>query len=1323
MSIDNKKTFLLSLGLLLTIALLFWTQSRFPALDQKAQMGQRTHFSALAFDVLYPLSPEQNTVQRIFYSSINWGYTNWKGMTFGLAFAAAFLSLLACLKLNQPRRSNHWLNVFKGSVMGAPLGVCANCSTPIAVGMYQGGIPVASALSALSSSPTLNFVVVTMSLSLLPLELVLSKYAMVLVYLWIVLPLLLNYLQPSRANAKLARSLEQQSTTKSVFQIGKPQLAYASCPVDMPGSWFQALQCTVVLFVKKLGFITKATLPFMILAGFLGALLAEFAPLDTLSVLPLTLGALLLVSLMAALFPVPIAFDVIVSVALLSMGVSTAYVGAVFFALGIFSLYPAMVIARDLSAKLSLAMMLSVIMLGVASGLLAESLDTTARANQAIEIQGSLKAERASQLLRRAARLCHRLGEPEQYQCFEQFVIRQLASQFNAEACVYLEDAREYRQRCESTFHYLTISERAVASQNPETCAVLPEEQRLQCQYDLAFQMAVDQQDLKPCDVLTSQDARQHCQNEVLILNLELYDSEQSCQSLGRSASVASCLSEMNVLREQQTLISQNDLEACQSLATTQERQYCQGVIMVNLLEQGASVELCRNVSGVFLQQRCVAFYDYFEALLQGSIDDCEDIADKPLRARCEMEATQSALAREMQQLRFDLIHSSLDISQPEAWQTSLQEPLTPDRRALNGKRIVNTSEPEHVVTQGAVTITATPFNSKSHHGDDKFQPLPAQSIGLHASPPSRVSELIEPFAYGRGISSGDFNLDAWPDLALAMRDRIRIYQNIGGRFELAVELKTEQGLNPFLVAFADINGDLWPDLLVSYYGGANHIYMNRNGVYAVDDFVSLMPEQSNLTMAAGFADPDQDGDLDIIIGSWSFGDLRNFRPVFAENYYAENSSGKNARIPEFTLKALSGPRGETLSVLLSDLNDNGKAELVIGNDRESPDLFYHWQQSAYQLTAKDTTLPDLSAFNTMSLDSADINNDLRLDYFAADMSFAEGEGVEYCLLPGITDVDECERMVEAEQALSKGKLTWCQRFQGSEFARDCLVSHLIKLANESENSAFCENIDQYDLTKKMLCQNAATKLPPKAAIPLNRYVRSEQKNVLMQFDENTGRFESVADKMGVTKSYWSWNAKFADLDNDGWQDLYIGNGYLFGSHGRHLHSNVFFHNQGGVRFEQAEVEFGLVDYLNTPSFTYLDFDLDGDLDIVSNRFGASPGVYVNQSQNNAIQFALEDQRAHSSAIGAKVVIRYGADKKYAQLREIKLSGGFLSFDMPLAHFGMGPVSQIEQLNIQWNDGTNTQIQHRFATGKLYRAVRRAGSAEHLSITNNIKHD
>ena len=68
-----------------------------------------------------------------------------------------------------------WLNSVTGVLIGAPLGVCVNCATPIAFGIYSAGARLETALASLFASPTLNVIVLTMAFTLLPWEIAAAK--------------------------------------------------------------------------------------------------------------------------------------------------------------------------------------------------------------------------------------------------------------------------------------------------------------------------------------------------------------------------------------------------------------------------------------------------------------------------------------------------------------------------------------------------------------------------------------------------------------------------------------------------------------------------------------------------------------------------------------------------------------------------------------------------------------------------------------------------------------------------------------------------------------------------------------------------------------------------------------------------------------------------------------------------------------------------------------------------------------------------------------------------------------------------------------------
>jgi len=106
------------------------------------------------------------------------------------------------------------------------------------------------------------------------------------------------------------------------------------------------------------------------------------------------------------------------------------------------------------------------------------------------------------------------------------------------------------------------------------------------------------------------------------------------------------------------------------------------------------------------------------------------------------------------------------------------------------------------------------------------------------------------------------------------------------------------------------------------------------------------------------------------------------------------------------------------------------------------------------------------------------------------------------------------------------------------------------------------------------------------------------------------------------------------------------------------------------------------------------------------------PRVYRNnQTKNYSLLVALEDFQGNRFCVGCKVVIHYQEQgEKKQQIREMKLSGGYLSFHEPVLHFGLGQVANVEQLEVHWSDGTQQRLQGPFAGGYRYRITRPAKS-------------
>ena len=136
--------------------------------------------------------------------------------------------------------------------------------------------------------------------------------------------------------------------------------------------------------------------------------------------------------------------------------------------------------------------------------------------------------------------------------------------------------------------------------------------------------------------------------------------------------------------------------------------------------------------------------------------------------------------------------------------------------------------------------------------------------------------------------------------------------------------------------------------------------------------------------------------------------------------------------------------------------------------------------------------------------------------------------------------------------------------------------------------------------------------------------------------------------------------------------------------------------------------EYGLEDFLDTPSFTYIDIDNDGDLDIVATGTNAPLRVFINnEQQNNSITFEFRDSKGNYFGIGNKVYIYYGQDYERQQMREIKSGGGFLSFDAPIAHFGLGKYEKVNKVEIIWSTGEKTTMDAEFLPNRKYIITRK----------------
>ncbi len=334
---------LISTVLALSIASYFWIDSRYPALLKKWHMGKAIHVSAgLSFDALLPVAPQMPLATRVAYTAVDWAWTNRIGMTFGVFFGAAVMTVLG--SMSRRRFAGAYANTALGAAIGAPLGVCANCVAPIGRGLVRGGASPSTMLGAMIASPTLNVVVLAMAFTLLPFKMALVRLAAPLVLLALV-PLLVR------------------SSEKACDELG------TDCAVDFAPkrTWGESLGFVVRSYFANLWRLALATVPWMLAAGLLGALVVELVPATSIPAQVSVLG-LIVVAFLGTFAPVPIAFDVALAWILLSKGVPAPYVAVLACTLGAFSIYPFIIVGRSLSWRVAAKVFAAVMVVGVLAG-------------------------------------------------------------------------------------------------------------------------------------------------------------------------------------------------------------------------------------------------------------------------------------------------------------------------------------------------------------------------------------------------------------------------------------------------------------------------------------------------------------------------------------------------------------------------------------------------------------------------------------------------------------------------------------------------------------------------------------------------------------------------------------------------------------------------------------------------------------------------------------------------------------------------------------------------------------------------------------------
>ncbi|MBS0000135.1 MAG: VCBS repeat-containing protein [Cyclobacteriaceae bacterium] len=249
-------------------------------------------------------------------------------------------------------------------------------------------------------------------------------------------------------------------------------------------------------------------------------------------------------------------------------------------------------------------------------------------------------------------------------------------------------------------------------------------------------------------------------------------------------------------------------------------------------------------------------------------------------------------------------------------------------------------------------------------------------------------------------------------------------------------------------------------------------------------------------------------------------------------------------------------------------------------------------------------------------------------------------------------------------------------------------------------------------------------------------YSRQYIRNMLqMNNGEINGQysFSEIGQLAGVFETDWSWAPLFADFDNDGYKDLFIGNGIPqdltnmdfsalwqtkmnenpdisfdvlgkilmddLSKRGNVKKPNVFFRNGGNLFFENKTVAWGMDQPSYSNGAAFADLDNDGDLDLVLNNIDDPASVYQNalihhherDSNSHYLGIRLTGSRLNPGGIGAKITLYHEGNLQYHEHFPVR---GFQSMVDLNIHFGLGKTGMIDSIAIVWPDGREQKLFH-----------------------------
>ena len=532
-------------------------------------------------------------------------------------------------------------------------------------------------------------------------------------------------------------------------------------------------------------------------------------------------------------------------------------------------------------------------------------------------------------------------------------------------------------------------------------------------------------------------------------------------------------------------------------------------------------------------------------------------------------------------------------------------------------------------------------------------------------------------------------------------------------------------------VAAGDINNDGLTDLFFTGNQVPDKLYLNKGNLKFKDITKSAgIDADSRWSSGVTMADINNDGLLDIYICKYEFG-----RKQLSKNLlYINQGKGKfKEQAAQYNL----ADRGFSVQANFFDFDKDGWLDLYLINQPPSEgnrkgnkitlsrlkSLAY--SDKLYKNMGRERPFIDVADRNNMrnlafglSVTSGDINNDGLQDLYIAN------------------DYERPDLIY-----INKG-MGWFKE------ASHTSLKHMSNFSMGSDIADFNNDgfldigvVDMAPADHFRIKTNMGSMSPEEFAKNVKRGFHFQYMYNTLQLNNGDESFSDIAQLAGVASTDWSWSFLFADLDNDGWKDIFITNGAKRAMRNTDLNNryaaildsaeivairegkslnqvidimdlvamapeeklpNYFYKNLDGMNFINSTKDWGIYEENLAYGACYADLDNDGDLEIIISNLNDYPSIYKNNSvekgNQNYLRISLHDGDSQA-LVGGKAIL-YDNNELW-QTAEIANARGYKSKSEDCLHFGLGQKETVEKVELIWPDGTRKILNDVKANQKL----------------------